>query len=461
MEGIESSIEDVNEVTRQATVRISADIVAREYDSALLKLGQTAKLKGFRAGKAPRPLLEKMHGKRVRLEVANRLISDSLGDLLKELEDNVIGTPEIELSSFEPGKHIEYTANISLFPNPEIGGYDHFEISIPKREVKDSDIDKAIENICQSKATHRKIESRDEVQSGDVIDALLEVNVPGQESSQPEPLVIGLGEGHLPEQLEHGILGMKVGETKEIIVELPEDHPNQELRGKTATYKVELNSISDKILPELDDNFVKSLGFKEVQTVIELRLDIRKRLEEEQKKASSGEIREGVLEQLLEQNDFMVPQVLIDDEIRNLVIRNGLVDMSKVKDTVFPVDEWREAFGEIGLKRVKMAIIVDRVAEKEELGAKDEDLDAYVAEVSEANDIPVEEVKKFFLDKGRLVHTMLEVTRNKVLDFLEQRTSINYVEPDEEKDAEINSPASEGGTEDCSDDASDTEALSS
>lgn len=438
-----SSVKDIDEVTKQATVSIPADTVLSEFKEAIDRLSKTAHVKGFRPGKAPTQVLEKLHGKRVHMEVANRLISSSLHDLLKELNLDVVGQPEIEVSSFEPGQEITYTANISLLPKPTIEQYASFNVSVEKREVNDQDIENVVERLLTARSTNKPLEFRNTVNEGDIIDASLLVSIEGEEPSRPEPLVVGLGEGRLPEELEKAMIGQEVGTSREVEVTHAEDYSNEQLRGKKVTYKISLNSISEKVAPELTDEFVKGLG-EEFETVIELRLHIRKQLEEQVEQASKEDVQQAVLEQLLDANPFKIPQILIDDEIRSLLVRSGYVDPNKVNPAMIPVDELRKDFGEMAEKRVKTVILVDRLGDQESISALEDDIDSYMERVSEQNGLPVPDIKKFLLDGERRQSTLREITRDKVLEFLVGRAEVTYTEPKEEDPAQ---EAAEGSKE--------------
>ena len=426
--GVQSSIEDVNEVTKRAKVSIPAERVSKELGEALDKLTRKSSLKGFRAGKAPRHLIEKLHGEQVRREVTGRLVSAAVQELISESKLEVVGVPEIEDLSYEPGADVTFTASLSLFPSPQITGYSKFKVQVPKREIGDAEVDEVLFGLRKSKAVVRKVEGRQLLEAADVIDALVEVKIEGESSSRPEPVVIGLGEGQLPEAVEKGLIGLEVGQRREIETTISSERVDPKLRGRKAVYAVELRGISEKILPEADDAFVKSLE-SDVKTMLELKLDIRKRLEAEQERIARDNAKERVLEQLLSSNPFIVPQVLLDEEIRTMLVRGGLLDPSKIDPSRVPVEAFREKFNAMAEKRVKISVVVDTICANENLKATKEDLDGYVAEVAKESGLGIEEVHKYLLGSERKLGTTLEVTRNKVLDFLLQRTEIEYVAP--------------------------------
>lgn len=428
----ESSVESVDEVTRKFKVTIPVDHVTKEFEVALGEVVKTASLKGFRPGKAPRDIVEKLHGPRVRMEVANRLIGSSLQKLLKEHKLNMVGNPEIDIASFEPGKEIEYTANISIFPKPEITGYESFDIKVPKREAKEEDVQDILKNIQESKATLSKLQFRDTAQVGDVIEALVSVKVDEGQDVKPEPVVVPLGENRLPKELEEGLVGLKIGEIKEFELVLPEDHREVELRGKKANYKVELQALSERVLPELNDEFVKGLQYG-VETLLELRMRIRGQIDDEIKRNSSADLHAAILDQVIARNNFQVPQILVDDEIRGVLARNGALKNSNIKYEEIDVAPFRETFNEMATRRVRSAIIVDRIAEKEKIQVTDEEYRQELSQMAERSGLPQEDLEKYLVKEKMIAGVLMDIQRNKTLDFLAARAKVEYTELEAKK----------------------------
>ncbi|MCB0340568.1 MAG: hypothetical protein KDD53_13230, partial [Bdellovibrionales bacterium] len=158
-----SAIEEIDEITRVLKVTIPAEEVQKELQHALDHLTSTTSLKGFRPGKAPRQLVEKMHGRRVRQEVRDRLISSSLGNLIKEHEIDFIGQPKLDIDNKEADDTISYAANFILYPRPKIVGYDEISVSVSKLEVLDEDVSKTMERFRESRATFEDVKEREVV----------------------------------------------------------------------------------------------------------------------------------------------------------------------------------------------------------------------------------------------------------------------------------------------------------
>lgn len=430
-----STVENLDEVTRKIKISIPGETVQSEIKSALVRLANGTAIKGFRPGKAPAQLVEKLHGDRVRGEVTNRLISTSLFDALKEHSIDMIGSPHIDVENPAGDSGMEFTAKISVAPAPEIEGYEKFNLRVPQREVKDSDVNAVLERYRESRGSLRKIEGRSQAEKGDVVSGELVITIAGEAPSRPEPLVTCLGESKVPAELEAGIEGMQIGESRDIESNISADHPDENLKSKSTVYRFTLKELLQKELPEVDDAFAKSAGLG-VETLLELRLKVRAQLEESVKNEAKGAVQTKILEELLESNQFKVPQVLVDEEVVNLAVRKGMLDPKKVPSLHAAAEALRSVLGDVALKRVRTSVIVDRIAQKENITAGDDDIQAELNKISEQNSLPPQEVSKFFLSEERAAGFVLEITRNKVLAFLSERAKVEYfVEEDAQQTA--------------------------
>jgi trigger factor len=428
---VSSTVEDINPVTKRVQVTVSADEVLSRVEETLSRVAKTAKMKGFRPGKAPRGLVEKLHGSRVRGEVLNELITTSLSNVFKENSLSVVGQPRVTIESdATDGKALSYSAEVQILPSPEITGYDSFEITVRKRRVSDEIVEKELEKVREMNSSVRPLESRTTVQKGDIVNSTLSIEIEGEEASPSEPLSFLVGEGKLPEAVEESVIGRETGASVEVEVIIREDHRVERFRGKRATYRVQIDSLSERLLHELNDDFVANLGEidgKSVATLLELRMLIRDVLEEQAEREAQGEVSAKILEKILEQNEFMVPSILVDDEIRLLLIRYGLVDPEEVGVRRFDVSKFRDNLGTIAEKRVKSAVVVDRIAAQEEIKLTDEDIQTGLNELADQNSMSVQDIQMFFLkDRDRARSFFVELMREKALDFLIDRATVIY-----------------------------------
>ncbi|MBX7144317.1 MAG: trigger factor [Oligoflexia bacterium] len=439
-----STITDVDEVTKQLSVSIPAEHYGKESESALKVYMTRTQVKGFRPGKAPRHLVEKLHGEQIYSDVGHDLVTQSLRDLIREHKLEVVGMPDVDIGSMKPGQEITYTAKLSLYPNPSVSGYEKFSVKVPKREVTDEQVSKVINNLLENKATFKKISGRSVAQMGDVIEGSLVVAVEGEEASRPEPFAFVLGKATLPADVEEKLVGLEIGQKRDVESSLPETYPNQELRGKKARFEVSLAGLSERVLPELNDAFAKELGMG-VETALELKMKVRTQLEESTEQDRKRDIQAAILDELCKVNTFKIPQVLIDEEIRELLVRYGLLDPRKTDVSRIPVDAFRGQLGESAERRVRGAIIIDQVAKSEKLKVEDADINASIEEIAKANNTTPDVVRKFILSQERSAGFMAELLRTKALEFLTARAKVEFAEPEKsEADPAEAAPAKKG-----------------
>lgn len=421
------SVSELDEVTKNVTVSITEDQMKGELNQQLKGIARNANIKGFRKGKAPIHLIEKMYGERARFEVAQRLINGSLREVIEKESIEYIGEPDVDIKELEKGKGLTYEAKLYLKPEPKVSGYDSIEVEVPKQSTSDKQVNDAVEEFRRSRAATTPVEESRPIQSGEVAHMQLEVRMEGSEESSQEPFVAALGDGILPEDLEKGIEGMQPGETKEIEGVVPDTHKDPQLRGKPARYIVTLEKISTRELPELDDEFAKSLDFG-ADSLLDLRLKIREQLEEQSQEEEKGEIQARILDSLLESNQFAVPQGLIDEEIRDLLVRNGGIDPNKHDPRRISVEPFREGLGPIAEKRVRTTVLVDRIGAQEGIEFSDAEWKEKLEEMASQSGMPSQELERFLTQDERMEAMTQEFVRGKVLDYLVEKAKVRYVE---------------------------------
>lgn len=428
-----SEVNDIDEVTRQIKVVVPKERFEAEYAKELKTLSRNVSLKGFRPGKAPVTVVERLHGSRVRLEVTNTLISNSLSGVIREQSLAVVGDPEVDITDFEQGKDLSFTAQVSLYPSPTITGYESFEVEVPKKEATEEEVDQVIERLRRSKASISVVTDRTEVQWGDVVDVEMIVSLGDEQSESPETVRVQIGEGDVAKEVEEQLVGCVVGKPAEFTVEHGEDAKDAHLRGKSARYKVTVTQISVQELPEVDAEFLLALGL-DASNLDELREKVREQLQADFDSQAEEAVLVEVLKTLGDRNPFKIPQAIIDHEIRGILVRYGLIDPSKHDVSRFPVDTARESLGEGAEQRVRSSIIIDTIAEQEKVEVSEEDIEAFVARIAERSHHSASEVKKELLSNRRAEQTRGEIRRDKVVELLKTRASVSYREPKENEE---------------------------
>jgi trigger factor len=429
----QSSVVDIDEVTKQISVTVPQERVAKEYETSVKSVSRTARINGFRPGKVPRHMVERLMGDRIRYDVANRLINEGLRGAFEEHKLEVVGEPEVDLKEMEPAKALEFTAKVALYPQPSISNYLNRSVEVAKRPIGDTEVAESFERLREAKAELKPIEDRKVAEKGDVVALSVSIQADGGEFSRPEPFVDELGAGKLSADVEAQVAGMTVNDSKEISVVAPAEHANPEMAGKNLVYKVTLHGIFTKNMPEFTDEVVKTLGF-DVDTVDALKAKIKEQLSAQAEEDMKNEAQGALLDLLVKENPFKVPQVLVDEEIRGIVARYGFAGRDVDPQTI-DITPFRGQFEEFALNRIRCAIIIDRVGSSEEIKVEEADRDKMIQRIAEQNGSTVEATRKTLLDKSRIMSFLLEVRRTKILEHLMAKTSVQYVDaPKAEKE---------------------------
>ena len=420
----QSNVEDIDEITKKISISIAEERVTKEFDASVSRYSRSARINGFRPGKAPKKMVEKMLGDKIRLDVAQKLVDEALKGVFKEHKLDVVGEPEIDLTSLEPSKALEFNAKVSLFPQPVIANFKGRTVKVAKKEITDKDVTDKIEQLRESKAELKAIEGRTDAQKGDVVALSVSIKVGDGEFSRPEPFVDALGGGKLNPAIEEQLVGMNVGEEREATMVAEADHPNAEIQGKTLVYKANLHGIFDKKLPELNDEFVKALA-QGVETLKALEEKTKEELAAQASEETKGNIQSALLDLLVSEHAFKIPQVMIDEEIREMVSRYGFAGRNADPRSI-DIAPFREQFREFALNRIRCAILVDRIGEIEEIKVEEADREKMIAEVAKRNGTSEEAARKTLLDQSRVVSFLLEARRTKILEFLVSNTTVEF-----------------------------------
>lgn len=418
------SLEHVSDIEKKVSVKIPSASIEAAVEKALKKYSTSANLKGFRPGKAPRQMIEKMYGPSIRYEAVTGLVDQTFQEVIKKNSFSVLGEPKVEFSPTDESKEIAYTAQFYVYPKPTITNFDSFNIKATKQIPTKAEIDEVVDRIVQSKATVKPVEGRDTIADGDIVAGEIEIIVEGQESERPEPLIVKLGTKAIPEELEKALIGSKTEQTISVNLVIPEDHRDETLRGKSAEYKATVRSIYAEDKPELTDEFVASLGGDE-KTVAELIKSVEERMNKEYEERSFADIDREIVRELIKRNPFIVPPMMIDDEVRAMA-RKQKVLRKEGSDEEFPIEELRSQFAADAEERVKAAIVIDSLLEAEKLHVDSDELNKHMEELSEKLGIGLAEVKKFFQQENRMVELFVDQSRQKVLAFLRAKAKIEY-----------------------------------
>jgi trigger factor len=304
------TVEEVSSVRRRLEVEIPTGEVQAELDRAFGLLGNRARLPGFRPGRAPRAILEKMFGAEVRREVLGRLIGDTFRSAIETHHLDVVGDPDIDAGTLTPGQALKYSATVDVRPVITLTDVAGLEVRRPSAEVSDEEVDRVLDNLRESVAQLRPIEDRTIVEAGDIVTVDVASRREGQEPVRREGVLLEAGGGTFPVALERQLVGQHRGAQLSLRVPYPAEHPNRDLAGKTVEFEVEIKELRAKELPPLDDDFARDHG--RCGSLAELRGRIRADLERQAASRAEDAVRESIIDQVLARHSFEVPPSMVE-----------------------------------------------------------------------------------------------------------------------------------------------------
>jgi len=439
------SVEDLSSVKKVMHIEVPQEDVVRELDSAYAQLKKTAKIKGFRPGKTPRSVLERLYAKEVKADVSGKLIQSAFIEALKETQLKIVGSPAVDPPELDGKQSYAFDATVEV--NPEIAdvNFKGLKLTKTKHAATDDEVDVQLKMLQKNLSKREKIKEDRPLQLEDVA----VIDYEGFKNGQPfeptkktENFIIKVGSGQIVKDLDDGLIGMQPGEERQVEVTFPDDYFKEELVGQKVVFKVRLNEIREEILPELDDAFAKSISDK-YESLDILKTKIRENLRNGYEKRVEQELNEQIFQQLIEQTEFEVPETLVEGELEHILNdaeRSFAQSNRSFEEVGLSRDGLAETYRPTAEKQVRRHLILTKIIEQEKLNLSDEELDQGFQEMADSFQQPVEHVKGYYnQNKDGLEffkHTLLE---KKALKIIIDNGQITEVEPSEK------SEASEGG----------------
>ena len=398
------TVEKLDKGMAKLTITVTADVVAAAEDKVYKRQKSQISIPGFRKGKAPKKIIEKMYGEEVFLSDAiNDVINETYPDAVKECGEEIVSNPKIDLSQAEPGKDLIYTAEVALKPEVKLGKYKGVEIEkLEAPKVSEEDIEKELKRQQDANAKIVDVTDRP-VQNGDMIKLDFAGTVDGEafEGGKAENYDLTIGSGSFIPGFEDQLVGMNIGEEKDVNVTFPEDYGQKDLAGKAAVFACKVNAIKEKKLPELNDEFADEVS--EFSTLDEYKKDIEKNLlvraEEQYKQTKeNAAVAAAVADADIEIPDAMLEtqaESLVNEFAQNLQMQGMNIDMY-LQYTGLQKDQLVEQFKPQAKTRIQNSLVLEAVAKAENIEASDEDLAAEYEKMAAQYNMPVDNIKKVF-----------------------------------------------------------------
>jgi trigger factor len=433
-------VEDVSPVEKKLIVSVPWDTVSAKLGEAYRELGKGVALKGFRKGKAPRAVLEQIYGPRVQAEVAVDLIRESFYRGVAEHKLAAVSEPrDVEGAQIKKGQPLEFSAIVEVKAEIEPKDYVGMPLERRKLAISDETVDKALTDLQREHTELVPIEGRDTTQAGDVV-ALSITGTIGEHPVDQKRFVVDLDDKE--REPVPGLLAALTGApiaTKDRALELPigDDWKDESLRGRTAKLTVSILEARAKDVPALDDEFAKDTG--RADTLDALKAKLREDIETHEKEHIQRECREAALKELVQRNQIPVAQALIE---RGVEIQwNRLRAMLGLREGQGPqmTQEMHDKMVPGATDEVRGQLLLDAIAEKEQLQVTDAELEAHVASAAKMRNVPPARLRAEWERDGKLDSARWQLRQDKVLDFLVEKATVTEVDkpsPHEPHDAE-------------------------
>jgi trigger factor len=435
------SVEDQSAVKKKVTIEVPPEDVTRELDKAYKELKRNAKVKGFRPGKTPRTVLERLYGKDVRADVSSRLIQDSFIEMLKESEMNVVGRPEIDPPELKVGEGYTFTATVEVTPELEPFTLEGFQLKKTLYRASDEEVDAQLEMLRNNLARMVPIEEERPAAEGDyvVVDYEgLKDGKPFADTQRTENFSMKIGDGLIHADVDKALTGLKPGDSTEVAVTFADDHFNEKLAGLDISFLVDLKEIREQQIPQIDDEMAKRLG--EFETLEDLKAKIRENLSVGYTKRQEQELNEQVFEALLAQQDFEVPESMVNQELDTIVAeakQKFAYHNTSMEELGLDDEGLRAKYRETAINQVRRHMILARIIRQEELEVSDEALQTGYQEMADSFNQPVDVIRQFYAQHPDRVdvfkHALLE---KQAIKLIIEKSSIEEIEPELEKPAE-------------------------
>lgn len=433
--------EQISPCEVELQIQVDAEKVDAAVDNTYAELGKVTNVPGFRKGKAPRVVLERvLDEERVKDRVADKLLKSAYIEALEESKLEPYAPADVDIEKFELGEPLLFKAIVPLAPKVELGEYTGLEEERKVQPVTDKDVDEEINRLLERNAQFPEIHDR-EAQEGDVV--RIETKPEDDPEAQPKPHVVQIGDS-LPD-FDKGLVGMNPDDEKVIDVNYPNDYEVEEMRGKSVQMHVKLCEIHEKKLPELTDEWVKETFSGEaaegtepdaeaVDTVDKLKAKMKSLMEQSMVQAADNEVRNKIVDKVIENAKVDFPNVMVENAIdehleslvENLKKRKLTLD-DYLKYQNITIEDLRAQYAEEARRDLRSSLVLGEILEKEDIKVEDEDVKSEIQIMADENKVPAETIQAYIDRTNGMPGVRNRILSKKVVDFLVHASNIKNV----------------------------------
>lgn len=400
-------VEKLEKNMAKLTIEVSAQDLEKAIEDAFQKNKNKISVPGFRKGKVPRKMVEKMYGQEIFYEDAvNALIPEAYEKALDECTEDIVSSPKIDVVQIEAGKPFVFTAEVALKPEVKLGKYKGVTVDKVSTEVTDEEVDAEVGRERENNARNVEVTDRP-VKDGDITTIDFEGFVDGVpfEGGKGENYPLTIGSGTFIPGFEEQLIGAEIGREVEVNVTFPEDYQAEELKGKAAVFKCTVKEIKEKELPELDDEFASEVS--EFETLAEYKADVRGKLEEKKAKEAKDAREAAVIDAIVKDSDMEIPEPMLEtqqrqmvDEFAQRIQMQGLSMEQYMQFTGASYDQLTEQVKPQAEKRIQSRLVLEAIAKAENITATDEEFEEELKVMAQAYQMEVDKVREMLPEKS-------------------------------------------------------------
>ena len=434
------NVVDKSTVKKVLQCEIPQETIAKELDSAYKELKNKANVKGFRKGKIPRKVLENKFSKDVHGDVLPKLIQQIFAKAIDDYDLKIISSPQMDPPELDPESAYCFDITVEVKPEIEDLEYEGMELNKTMYEVSENEIEAQIHMIRKTMASKQAVTEERAVKEEDFV--LIDYqgfigDEPFAPTPQIENFVMAIGTDTMPAEFSQKIVGVIPEQDLEIEVVYSDKDPDQELAGKTVTYKVKVKEIHEEVMPE-DETLIKDLG--KYESIDQIKDDIRANLSKGNEQRIQHELSEQIFQNLLERYEFEVPESLVEAELNGIIAEAEQAYMQNnttLEDAGMSKESLRKDYKDVAEKQARRHLLLAKLIEQENLEMNDKELDASFDDMAKGMNASVDAIKNYFnMDKNQLEnykHTQLE---KKAVELIVEKGKVTEKPPEEEKSAD-------------------------
>ena len=417
-------VEDLGKNMVKLTVEVETEAVDAAIKSAYNKQKNKIAIPGFRKGKVPQAMIEKMYGPDVFYEdAANTMLQAQYPAAVEQSGVDVVSRPTVEVTQIEKGKPFIFTAEVAKRPEVTLGKYNGVTVTKIDTSVSDEEVDAEIENQRNTNARTVTVTDR-AVQEGDtaVIDFEGFVDGVAFEGGKGENHPLEIGSHSFIDTFEDQLVGKNAGDEVEVNVTFPEQYQAEELAGKPATFKVKINEIRAKELPELNDEFVQDIS--EFDTLAEYREDTKKKLQERKENAAKGTKEDEAIQKIIDKSKMEIPEAMIDMQAENMIeefaqriAAQGMSFEQYMQFSGMTIDKMKEQVRPEALQRIQSSLVLEQIAKEENIEVSDADVDAEIEKMAKNYGMEADKLKEY-MGEGEKESMKRELAITKAVELI-------------------------------------------